>query len=240
MVWLLVFLPGLLAGLAQGLTGFGAAIVMMIFLPQLFPIAQSAAVAGVIMAASVITLVWRYHQHIHFRQIIVPFIVYASVAAYSVHLGQVLDVQLLRRLLGALLVSLAGYFSLSKRAANQTYPWWLAGLFMIISGFFNGLFGIGGPLMALYFLSLADTTADYLGNLQTFFLIDVVYISTVRVLNGILTPVLLPHIMIGMVGAVIGTALAARILPRLPMTTVRHLIYLFIGLSGGYYLIAPV
>lgn len=240
MVWLLVFLPGLLAGLVQGLMGFGAAIVMMIFLPQLFPIAQSAAVAVVIMAASVITLVWRYHQHIHFRQIIVPFIVYASVAAYSVHLGQVLDVQLLRRLLGALLVSLAGYFSLSKRAANQTYPWWLAGLFMIISGFFNGLFGIGGPLMALYFLSLADTTADYLGNLQTFFLIDVVYISTVRVLNGILTPVLLPHIMIGMVGAVIGTALAARILPRLPMTTVRHLIYLFIGLSGGYYLIAPV
>ena len=221
MVWLLVSLPGLLAGLVQGLTGFGAAIVMMIFLPQLFPIAQSAAVAGVIMAASVITLVWRYHQHIHFRQIIVPFIVYASVAAYSVHLGQVLDVQLLRRLLGALLVSLAG-------------------LFMIISGFFNGLFGIGGPLMALYFLSLADTTADYLGNLQTFFLIDVVYISTVRVLNGILTPVLLPHIMIGMVGAVIGTALAARILPRLPMTTVRHLIYLFIGLSGGYYLIVPV
>uniref|UniRef100_UPI00374FB46A sulfite exporter TauE/SafE family protein n=2 Tax=Lactiplantibacillus plantarum TaxID=1590 RepID=UPI00374FB46A len=112
MVWLLVFLPGLLAGLVQGLTGFGAAIVMMIFLPQLFPIAQSAAVAGVIMAASVITLVWRYHQHIYFRQITVPFIVYASVAAYSVHLGQVLDVQLLRRLLGALLVSLAGYFSL--------------------------------------------------------------------------------------------------------------------------------
>ncbi|MBS0937280.1 TSUP family transporter [Lactiplantibacillus plantarum] len=210
MVWLLVFLPGLLAGLVQGLTGFGAAIVMMIFLPQLFPIAQSVAVAGVIMAA------------------------------YSVHLGQVLDVQLLRRLLGALLVSLAGYFSLSKRASNQTYPWWLAGLFMIISGFFNGLFGIGGPLMALYFLSLADTTADYLGNLQAFFLIDVVYISTVRVLNGILTPVLLPHIMIGMVGAVMGTALAARILPRLPMTTVRHLIYLLIGLSGGYYLNVPV
>lgn len=168
MVWLLVFLPGLLAGLVQGLTGFGAAIVMMIFLPQLFPIAQSAAVAGVIMAASVITLVWRYHQHIHFRQIIVPFIVYASVAAYSVHLGQVLDVQLLRRLLGALLVSLAGYFSLSKRAANQTYPWWLAGLFMIISGFFNGLFGIGGPLMALLFSITCRYDCGLLGKFADF------------------------------------------------------------------------
>lgn len=202
MTWLLVFLPGLLAGLVQGLTGFGAAIVMMIFLPQLFSIAQSAAVAGVIMAASVLTLVWRNRHHIHLRQIVIPFIVYASVAAYSVHLSQELDVQLLRRLLGALLVALAIYFSLSKRAATQVYPWWLAGIFMIISGFFNGLFGIGGPLMALYFLSLADTTADYLGNLQTFFLIDVVYISTVRVLNGILTPILIPNILIGMVGAV--------------------------------------
>jgi len=57
------------------LTGFGAAIVMMIFLPQLFPIAQSAAVAGVIMAASVLTLVWRNRHHIHLRQIIIPFIV---------------------------------------------------------------------------------------------------------------------------------------------------------------------
>ncbi|WP_432374585.1 TSUP family transporter [Lactiplantibacillus pentosus] len=236
MTWLLVFLPGLLAGLVQGLTGFGAAIVMMIFLPQLFSIAQSAAVAGMIMAASVLTLVWRNRHHIHLRQIVIPFIIYASVAAYSVHLGQELDVQLLRRLLGALLVALAIYFSLSKRAATQVYPWWLAGIFMIISGFFNGLFGIGGPLMALYFLSLADTTADYLGNLQTFFLIDVIYISTVRVLNGILTPVLIPNILIGMVGAVIGTAIAARILPHLPMTTVRHLIYLFIGLSGSYYL----
>lgn len=236
MTWLLVFLPGLLAGLVQGLTGFGAAIVMMIFLPQLFSIAQSAAVAGVIMAASVLTLVWRNRHHIHLRQIVIPFIIYASVAAYSVHLGQELDVQLLRRLLGALLVALAIYFSLSKRAATQVYPWWLAGIFMIISGFFNGLFGIGGPLMALYFLSLADTTADYLGNLQTFFLIDVIYISTVRVLNGILTPVLIPNILIGMVGAVIGTAIAARILPHLPMKTVRRLIYLFIGLSGGYYL----
>lgn len=151
MTWLLVFLPGLLAGLVQGLTGFGAAIVMMIFLPQLFSIAQSAAVAGVIMAASVLTLVWRNRHHIHLRQIVIPFIIYASVAAYSVHLGQELDVQLLRRLLGALLVALAIYFSLSKRAATQVYPWWLAGIFMIISGFFNGLFGIGGPLNGTVF-----------------------------------------------------------------------------------------
>ena len=236
MTWLLVLLPGILAGLVQGLTGFGSAIIMMIFLPQLLPMSQSAGVAGVIMVASVVTMVWRYRRYIQLKQIIIPFIIYAGVAAWSVHLGQILDIGLLRRLLGGLLVILAIYFTFNKRANTQRYPWYVAGVFMVISGFFNGLFGIGGPLMALYFLSLADSTAAYLGNLQTFFLIDEIYITTVRVLNGILTPTVVPAILLGMVGAVIGTAVAARILPKLAMQTVRRGIYLFIGLSGVYYL----
>lgn len=237
MAWLLVLLPAMLAGLVQGLTGFGAAIIMMIFLPQLLPMDQSAGVAGLIMFASVVTLTWRYRYAVHVKKIIIPFIIYASVAAWSVHLGQVLDVQLLRRLLGGLLVGLAVYFTVSRRETTCQFPWYVAGMFMIVSGFFNGLFGIGGPLMALYFLSLAKSTAEYVGNLQAFFLIDVFYITTIRVINGILTPSVTPWIAIGMVGAFVGTAVAARILPKLPMTAVKQLIYVFIGLSGGYYLI---
>jgi uncharacterized membrane protein YfcA len=236
MTWLLVVLPALLAGLVQGLTGFGAAIIMMIFLPQLLPINQSAGVAGLIMFASVVTMTLRYRHHIHVKRIIIPFIVYASVAAWSVHLGQTLDVQLLRKLLGGLLVGLAVYFTFSHRETTKRYPWWVAGAFMVVSGFFNGLFGIGGPLMALYFLSLAKSTEDYIGNLQAFFLVDVFYITTVRIINGIVTVHLAPYILIGMVGAFTGTAIAARILPKLPMATVKQLIYIFIGLSGVYYL----
>ncbi|AVK63831.1 permease [Lactobacillus sp. CBA3606] len=236
MTWLLVFLPGLLAGLVQGLTGFGAAIMMMIFLPMLLPMDQSAGVAGLIMAASVITLVIRYHRQVQIKRVIIPFLVYASVAAWSVQLGQVLDVQLLRRLLGGLLVGLAGYFTLTKQAGTRPYPWFVAGIFMIVSGFFNGLFGIGGPLMALYFLSISKTTATYIGNLQTFFLIDIIYITSVRVVSGILTVKVLPLVLIGMAGAIVGTAIATQILPKLAMPVVRRGIYTLIGLSGLYYL----
>lgn len=237
MTWLLVILPGFLAGLVQGLTGFGAAIIMMIFLPQLLPIDQSAGVAGLIMAASVITMVVRYRQHIRLKRIIIPFIIYASVAAWSVHLGKILDVQLLRILLGGLLVGLAIYFTLSKQAGTQRYPFYVAGAFMIISGFFNGLFGIGGPLMALYFLSLSQTTEDYIANLQTFFLIDIIYITTIRVSTGILSSADIPIVLIGMLGAMLGTLLAGRILPHMNMLMVRRVIYAFIGLSGFYYLV---
>lgn len=236
MTWFLIILFGFLAGLVQGLTGFGAAIMMMIFLPSILPIAESAGVASLIMAASVLTLVLRYRHDIHLKRIIIPFLVYASVAAWSVHLVKVLDVHLLRMLLGGLLIALSLYFSFNKRAGTQPYPWFVAGIFMIISGFFNGLFGIGGPLMALYFLSLAKSTGDYIANIQTFFLIDIVYITTLRVANGILTTAVIPDILVGMVGAILGTAIAARLLNHLNIGTVKRYIYVFIGLSGVYYL----
>jgi len=237
MTWLLIILFGFLAGMVQGLTGFGAAIMMMIFLPSILPIAESAGVASLIMVASVLTLVLRYRHDIHIKRIIIPFLVYASVAAWSVHLVRVLDVHLLRMLLGGLLIALSLYFTFNKKAGTKPYPWLIAGIFMIISGFFNGLFGIGGPLMALYFLSLASTTGEYIANIQTFFLIDTVYITTLRVFNGILTTSLIPYILVGMVGAIIGTVIAARLLNHLNIGTVKRYIYVFIGASGLYYLL---
>ncbi|MFC6261787.1 sulfite exporter TauE/SafE family protein [Levilactobacillus fujinensis] len=236
MSWLLIIIPGMLAGLVQGLTGFGAAIIMMIFLPSLLPIDQSAGVAALIMSASVLTLVIRYHHEIRLKRIIIPFLIYAGVASWSVHLGNVLDVHLLRTLLGGLLVILALFFSVFKHADNRQYPLLIAGIFMIVSGFFNGLFGIGGPLMALYFLSLAKTTPAYIASIQTFFLIDIIYITTLRVTTGILIVQDIPIILVGMVGAVCGTIVANHLLNRMNMVMVQHLVYLFIGVSGVYYL----
>jgi len=236
LTWLFIIFPALLAGLVQGLTGFGAVIIMMIFFPSILPMAQAAGIGGLIMFSSVLGLTLRYRHHFRFKRVIVPFIVYATVATWSVHLGNVLDTHLLRMLLGGLLVALCAYFTLSKNAGARRYPWYVAGAFMVISGFFNGLFGIGGPLMALYFLSLARSMPEYTANIQGFFLIDTVYIAAVRVANGILPPPTIPYILVGMVAASLGTIIAARLLNRLNPDTIKRWIYAFIGLSGLYYL----
>lgn len=236
MTWLLIIFPALLAGLVQGLTGFGAVIIMMIFFPSILPMDQAAGIGGVIMLSSVLALTLQYRHHFHFRRVILPFLVYATVATWSVHLGHVLDGHLLRLLLGGLLVALFAYFTFVKGAGEHRYPWYVAGSFMVVSGFFNGLFGIGGPLMALYFLSLADSLPEYTANIQGFFLIDTLYITTVRVTNGILVAPDIPYILVGMVAASLGTWLAARLLTRLDPDTIRRWIYRFIGLSGLYYL----
>lgn len=236
MTWLLIVLPALLAGLVQGLTGFGAVIIMMIFFPLILPIAQAAGIGGLIMFTSVLGLTIQYRHHVHLKQLILPFIIYASVATWSVHLGHVLDTHLLRMLLGGLLAALSLYFMFAKSAGDRRYPWYVAIGFMVISGFFNGLFGIGGPLMALYFLSLSHSMPEYIGNIQGFFLIDTFYITTIRVTNGILGVQDIPYILVGMVAASIGTIIASHLLTRINPDRLKQWIYRFIGLSGLYYL----
>ncbi|WP_203624428.1 MULTISPECIES: sulfite exporter TauE/SafE family protein [unclassified Lacticaseibacillus] len=236
MDWLLILIPAFFAALVQGITGFGSVIIMMIFFPAILPIAEAAGLGGLVMLSCTASLAWRYRRDFHFKQVIGPFLIYAAVATWSVRLGKVLDTHVLRLLLGVLLVALALYFILAKTAGDRRYPWYIAVAFMIISGFFNGLFGIGGPLMALYFLSLSTSVPTYMGNLQGFFLLDTIYITSVRVASGIITVSLIPYILGGIIAATLGTLLATRLAAKWDLAQIKPLIYGFIGLSGLYYL----
>lgn len=236
MSWLFVLLPAILAGLVQGLTGFGSGIILMIFLPSLFPIAQSAGIATLMMALATFLMVYRYRKSIQIKRLILPFVVYASAASLSLHLGQQLDARLLKSLLGILLILLAAYFTFARSAATQRISFGVALLFMIISGFFNGLFGIGGPLMALYFLSLAKTKEEYLANLQLFFFIDMLYVTSLRIHADIIGIADIPYILLGTVGTISGSLLAGKLLQKMNIELVKKCIYVFIGLSGCYYL----
>lgn len=240
MQWFFIIFPAMLAGLVQGLTGFGTGIVLMIFLPAILPMSTSAGVAALIPMVSIAIMVHRYHDALHFKRLIWPFLVYASVATWSIHLGKVLDVTFLKLMLGCLLCVLSLYFLFVKSAANRHYPLVVAVIFTIISGFFNGLFGIGGPLMALYFLSLAESKETYMASIQTFFLIDMTYVTGVRLVNGIFTPQDLPIILVGILGAVIGTIIANHLLTRLNLDVIRQIIYVFIGCSGVFYLVTSL
>ncbi|KRL19960.1 sulfite exporter TauE/SafE family protein [Lentilactobacillus kisonensis] len=231
-----VLLPAVLAGIVQGVTGFGSAIVLMVFLPSILPIPQSAGVASLIMSISNLMLAWRYRHSLNLKRIIWPFLVYASVAFIALRLVNSIDVHLLKSMLGGLLVALSGYFLLAKSDGRKHYPIYVAIIFMVISGFFNGLFGIGGPLMALYFLALANTKEEYLACIQTFFLMDQLYVTSVRFYNGILGPNDIPLILIGIVGGVIGTIIANRITARMNIQMIKKCVFSLIGISGLFYL----
>ena len=91
--------------------------------------------------------------------------------------------------------------------------------------------------MALYFLSLADTKEEYLACIQTFFLIDQLYVTSVRFYDGILGTNDIPFILIGIVGGVVGTIIANRITAHMNIQMIQKCVFVLIGISGLFYLV---
>lgn len=240
-VFMMLF-AALVAGFVQGVTGFGSGIIMMIFLPSLLPISQSAGVSTLTMSVAIIMVAWHYRKSLKWKKLVVPFAIYISVAIFSVYLSEFLDPSYLKILLGLLLVILALYhvFMSVHSVKLKTIPVYVMVFFALISGFFNGMFGIGGPLMALYFLTISDSKENYLASIQTFFLIDTVFITSMRFATGILTLGNLKYILVGMVGAILGTILANRLVKHLNLKVMTYFIYGFIGVSGMYYLLTAL
>jgi len=240
-IFIMIF-AALMAGFVQGVTGFGSGIVMMIFLPHLLPINQSAGVSTLTMLVANAMVVWRYRKSLKWQKLVAPFLIYITIAVCSLYWSEFLAAGHLKLLLGVLLVVLSLYYSIMnvRSITLKSIPVYVMILFAMISGFFNGMFGIGGPLMALYFLTIADSKENYLASIQTFFLIDTIMMTSLRFASGILNLDSLKFVFIGIIGAIIGTILANRLVSHLNIKVMELFIYVFIGLSGFYYLITAL
>ena len=62
-----IFLPALAGGIIQGVTGFGAGVVMMMFLPLQYSVVQSAGISSAICMILCAAMVYRYRKTINFK-----------------------------------------------------------------------------------------------------------------------------------------------------------------------------
>ena len=62
-----IFLPALAGGIIQGVTGFGAGVVMMMFLPLQYSVVQSAGISSAICMILCAAMVYRYRKTISSR-----------------------------------------------------------------------------------------------------------------------------------------------------------------------------
>ena len=86
--------------------------------------------------------------------------------------------------------------------------------------------------MVLYFMSMTDSTHEYLGTSQMFFMINSIYNTAFRFYRGILQPVHLIYIGVGIWGILSGVFIANKIVDRLNANAMRKLIYIMLGISG--------
>lgn len=230
---MIIILTTIVAGLIQGVTGFGSGIVMMMVFPMLFALPQSAGLSSAIGIFLNLSMVYTYRKHINFKKIIPPAILYIVVCSISIYYSTMFDQDIMKKVFGIFLVILAIYYLfIQKGDSKKTLSLPVSVFCIVVSAICDGLFGIGGPLMVLYFLSQTHNTHEYLGTIQTFFFINCTYNTCFRIVNGILG---INHIFImcvGVIGIIIGGLIGNKVVDRLDGMLVRKLTYIMIGISG--------
>ena len=219
-------------GWDQAVTGFGGGIVIMVVLPSLLTVGLAPAVSGTICSPLTWMIAWRYHRFIKPKQIIFPVICYIAASCTAIELSTRIDMERLKPVFGLFLVVLAIYFMVFSDRMKVKGTWLSALVCSAISGFLGGLFGIGGPMLVLYFLAVSKTKEEYLGNINGVFAITTLQQLITRISVGILTWEAIPAILVGMVFVLIGRFWGSRVVDKLDVARMKRGIYIFLIIAG--------
>ncbi len=229
----LVSLTAVLAGIVQGITGFGSGIVIMMILPMFFSLPESAGISTAICMFLNMSMVYTYRKHVSFKKILVPSLCFLVICSATIYFSTMVNQVLMKKVLGVFFILLSIYYLfINKSNERKKLSLPISILFIVISAICDGLFGIGGPLMVIYFLSQTHNTHEYLGTIQAFFLINCIYNTCFRVINGILLPEHLMLIGIGACSIMIGGFIARKVVDKLDGMMLRKLTYIMIGIAG--------
>ena len=233
MLWIMVFCAGVMAGVVNALTGFGAGIMMMTVLPSYFDMLTAPALSTATTSPINALQAWKFRRYLRWDVCLVPTLVYLACSTLAIRVAGDMDLRLLRMALSAFLIVLSGYFLVLADKTSIRANWKSALVCSVISGLCNGWFGIGGPLMALFFLSATKTKEAYIGCTQFLFAFTNFFNILYRIYLGIYTLPLLLVIGTAVVGTALGRKLGMLLFHRIDRERLKKLVYLFLGLAGA-------
>ena len=172
------------------------------------------------------------YKKINLRQVIIPAVSYTIATFISIELTKGLETELLRRMLGIVLIMLAVYFvffngkiHIKATARNGV----VAG---IVSGIGGGMFAINGPPMAVYYLSAMEDKEEYMATIQAYFFITSVITLVIKLVTGTFGVFSAVWLMFIAAGVLIGAFIGTKTYSKLDPNVVRLCVYAFMALSG--------
>lgn len=228
------FLGGvsLISSVIQCVTGFGFGIIMMAVMPLFLPYPVAMNVSTVLSLFLNLAILLPCIKNVNWKQLALPaiFCVVGSTAGNFLIAGA--DMGIYKRLLGVFLIMLAIwlYFFSSKVKIKPTPK--NAAIAGIVSGMCGGLFSVSGPPMVLYLVSVLDDKQEYMATTQCYFLINNIYLLSIRfamhtIPGGIMTPVIF-----GTAGLLLGSVVGGKIFKKLNPQKVKTFVYAFMAISG--------
>lgn len=233
MLWIMVFCAGIMAGAVNALTGFGAGIMMMTVLPSYFDMLTAPALSTASTSPINALQAWKFRRHLRWEVCLLPTLVYLACSTLAIRVAGDMDLRLLRIALSAFLVVLSVYFLVLADKTSIRATWKNALVCSVISGLCNGWFGIGGPLMALFYISATRTKEEYVAAIQFLFALVNILNIVYRASRGFYTLRLVLVIAVAALGTLVGRRLGLLLFHRIDRERMKKLVYLFIGVAGA-------
>ena len=237
LLFLLVALIALAGSFVQSTTGFGYAVTCMALWPLLLPFKTATVVELITATFMTVTIAVRYWKFINWRQLVWPCVVAVCTNWVGVQILQSSTETFLRRVLGAALMVLAVYFlffSERLRIRPTRSNGMIAGA---VAGLSGGMFSIGGPPIVAYYLNALEDKREYTATTQMFFIITTMALLVMHIRLGNVTREVLRFSAAAVAGLAVGTGLGLAVFRRLPLTTIKRLVYGFMLGMGLYILI---
>ena len=174
------------AGLTQGLTGFGSALVAMPFFVEVLPPKQAVtlSVLNGLLITSILT--YRHRNDIHLQNLS-PLIMGAIPGVFlGIGFLKYSDEQLIRHLLGGIVLSYSLYSLFKKNPVKRREiprPWGVTAGFL--TGLIGASFNAGGPPTIIYVTLTGWKKDEMKGTLSAFFLVTGLMISTGHFTTGL-------------------------------------------------------
>lgn len=237
MLWAALIAASFVAGIVQTITGFGAGVVIMMFLPYFFDLVAAPAINSTICMGLSAGLAWKNRHKLSWRLFGIPLLIYACFGMVCIQLVKGINLDWLGTAFAVFLILLSVYFLFVAKSMTLKPTPAVAFLCSMISGVCGAFFGIGGPLMAIYYSAITHDREEYLGNIQLVFCVSGLLMTLSRVANGIYTPAMLPMSIVGILSVRLGSMAGGRIAEHLSADALRRVVYIGVGVSGAIMLV---
>lgn len=222
----------LFSGILQSVVGFGCGIVMMLFFPKFFGMVQGAAVCATVSLILTSTVAIKYKDFINWKRLTIPTISYMIASSTCILIVKDVNLLMLKLSFGIFLVFLSIYMFIFSNRIHFSKSIVMEFLVGIISGITSGLFAIGGPLIAVYYLNTSSSPEEFRGNGQTLFFITGLSGLVTRIANHIFTVDLIPITIAGMMGIYLGKVVGLRLAEKIDSKLTSIIVYSYILFSG--------
>ena len=233
--WLytVIVLSSFFGGLLQTLCGFGGGVVLLLALSPFYGLITAPALSLAICIFMVAFLTVRFRRHIEWKLVILPTVAYLITGTLINRLlNKDMNTDLIGFLFGVFQVLLSVYYLFLVKKVRAK-PSLLTGIVCGgISGITGSLFGIGGPMLAVYLIAASKDKQSFAANIQSIFLVTNLVLVIGKLRSGFYTADCITPTLAGGISILLGTLLGVRFMQKLDAEKMKKFVYVFLGVSG--------